>query len=510
VRQTRAGARVQKPVYTIICPDLFRRFSLFYIYTVVKLSHTTASPTEVIRQATRLNVRILIPSGVLGLGFDKAALAVGVANQPDAICIDGGSTDSGPFYLGTGTTKYSEAATRSEWRDLLIARHTLGVPLIIGSCGTCGTDSTVDWMYDLTLSIASELGYNLKVARLYCSQNSTVISQALNNHKIQALSPELPIANADIDQCSNIVALAGVEQINAAVDTGADVILAGRTTDTAVIAAIPIARGVQEGTAWHGSKIGECGALCSTDPTSGVIQIDFRETEFVVTPLAEGATCTPHSVSAHMLYENADPLRLLEPGGVLDVSSAHYSSLDERSVSVTGSQWIKSDRYTVKLEAARLAGYQTSSLVIVRQPGYVSSVREWVDKLTVFLTDHIQLRMNLTQDDYTLECRMIGIDATLGTLEYLPSSPSEVGILVLITAGTQAIATDIAKLCNPFLLHFPLTSDEALPTFAFPYSPAESERGAIFEFALNHILILDDPMECFRIKVSGSEHATLS
>ena len=48
--------------------------------------------------------RVLIPAGVLGLGFDQTALARGVAAQPDIICIDGGSTDSGPFYLGTGTS----------------------------------------------------------------------------------------------------------------------------------------------------------------------------------------------------------------------------------------------------------------------------------------------------------------------------------------------------------------------------------------------------------------------
>ena len=49
--------------------------------------------------------RVLIPAGVLGLGFDQTALARGVAAQPDIICIDGGSTDSGPFYLGTSCFK---------------------------------------------------------------------------------------------------------------------------------------------------------------------------------------------------------------------------------------------------------------------------------------------------------------------------------------------------------------------------------------------------------------------
>ena len=50
-------------------------------------------------------VRVLIPTGALGLGWDRDALARGIANGPDIIAIDGGSTDSGPSYLGRGVSK---------------------------------------------------------------------------------------------------------------------------------------------------------------------------------------------------------------------------------------------------------------------------------------------------------------------------------------------------------------------------------------------------------------------
>ena len=90
--------------------------------------------------------RILIPSGVLCLGFDREALARGIAAKPDLIAIDGGSTDSGPYSLGTGTSKYARSVTRSEWRELMLARAEAGVPLVIGTSGTCGADACVDWM----------------------------------------------------------------------------------------------------------------------------------------------------------------------------------------------------------------------------------------------------------------------------------------------------------------------------------------------------------------------------
>ena len=449
--------------------------------------------------------RVLVPSGVLGLGFDRQALARGVAMRPNIICIDGGSTDSGPFSLGSGTSKYARAATKSEWRQLMQARAEAGVPLVIGTAGTCGTDSTVDWMYDITCELAAELGQTLRVARLYSSQPAARVADALAKGDVIPLFPAPDVTDASLHDMTNIVALAGAEQIQAALATGADIVIAGRTTDTAIISALPLQRGDHPGGAWHAAKIAECGALCSTNPTSGVIVVDFDADGFTVEPMADGACCTPHSVSAHMLYENSDPFILYEPGGHLDVTQARYSALDARRVRVAGSEWVPG-RYTVKLEGARIAGYQTTILAVLRDAHYVANARRWADQLHTYLTDTIVHRMGLAATEYTLEFRLIGIDATLGAMENRAGDPVEVGVLGLITAATAETAAEIGKLVNPFVLHYPLTQDEELPTFAFPYSPAQSERGAFYEFALNHIMVLADPMSAFRIVVDEVTH----
>lgn len=462
--------------------------------------------------------RVLVPSGVLGLGFDRRALARGVAARPDIIAIDGGSTDSGPYSLGTGTSKYSRAVTRSEWRELMLARAEAGVPLVIGTAGTCGTDSTVDWMHDITAELATELGQRLTVARLYSSQPAARVGEAIAAGRLHPLTPAPEVSVERLAGMANVVALAGAEQVQAALATGADIVIAGRTTDTAIIAALPLARGEHAGGAWHGAKIAECGALCSTNPTSGVVQVDFDREGFTVEPLAEGARCTPHSVSAHMLYENADPFILHEPGGHLDVTRARYRALDDKRVRVEGSAWVPG-RYTVKLEGARVAGYQTSIMAILRDVRYVAGAREWVDGLTRYLHGLIEQRMGLEapavafgsphgsrRNAYSIEFRLIGVDAALGALENRRGAPVEVGVLGLITAETAELAAEIGKLANPWVLHYPLTPDEELPTFAFPYSPAQSERGALYEFALNHVMELDDPMRAFRIEVSEVGH----
>jgi len=450
--------------------------------------------------------RVLVPAGVLGLGFQAEALARGVAARPDIICIDGGSTDSGPHSLGTGISKYSRASCKAEWRQLMLARAEAGVPLAIGSAGTCGTDSTVDWLFDITEELAAELGQTLRVARLYSSQPAARVVAAHAEGRLHPLDPAPEIDAERLRALSNIVALAGAEQIGAALRTGADIVIAGRTTDTATIAALPLMRGAHAGAAWHAAKIAECGAQCSNRPTSGVVMIEIDDSGFTVEPMATGAACTPDTVFAHMLYENADPFRLAEPGGHLDVTDARYVALDARRVRAEGARWIPGP-YTVKLEGARQVGFQTTMLAILRESRYVQNARDWATRLHTFLTEEIATRLNLGPDRYTLEFRLIGIDAVLGAAETRVGDPVEVGVLGLATAETQAMAEEIAQLANPFLLHFPLSEDEPLPTFAFPYSPVHSNRGPVYEFALNHVMALDEPMAAFRLDVTEVGHA---
>jgi hypothetical protein len=445
-----------------------------------------------------MGTRILIPSGALGLGYDKAALDRAVAAKPDLIAIDGGSTDSGPSYLGRGVSKYATESTKIEWQGLIEARAAAGCPLVIGTAGTCGTNSTVDWLYNITLEILSDLGQSAKIARLYSEQDPAKIAQT----PLSPLSAAPHVDAGTIQNCTHIVALAGAEQIQTALNTGADIIIAGRTTDTAIIAALPLQNGNHAGAAWHGAKIGECGALCATNPQSGVILVDFDETGFTVTPMADGAKATPHTVSAHMLYENSDPFILFEPGGHLDVTRAKYTAIDDVSVRVTGSQWVPSDTYTVKLEGARIAGFQTILMVLLRDAHYVANAQIWCDDIIAKHATKVADRLGLDPATWHAELRIIGQNANLGTLEQRTSDATELGVLAILTAPDQATANTLGKMMNPYLLHHPLTQEEEQPTFAFPFSPAEIDRGAAYEFVLHHVMALVDPMDAFRLVVT--------
>ena len=120
--------------------------------------------------------------------------------------------------------------------------------------------------------------------------------------------------------------------------------------------------------AWHGAKIAECGALATNNPSSGVVLLEFDKNGFTITPMCVKTKATPQTVFAHMLYENADPYILFEPGGYLDVSKAKYKKNQNNGVRVEGSKWYNKSPYTLKLEGARLVGYQTISCLLYTSP----------------------------------------------------------------------------------------------------------------------------------------------
>ena len=106
--------------------------------------------------------------------------------------------------------------------------------------------------------------------------------------------------------------------------------------------------------------------------------------------------------------------------------------------------------------------------------------------------------VRLAEGSYKFDVRCYGLNAILGALAPEHKTPAEVGILFKARAADQATATAIARLANPLLLHLPLPGMVDMPSFAFATSPAEIERGAVYEFVLNHTVDVSDGCELFR------------
>lgn len=447
------------------------------------------------------SVGILVPTGMLGAGFDPGTVARGLALGADVIAVDGGSTDSGPYYLGTAQAKTADDAVRRDLRILLAAVSEARIPLIVGSCGTSGTDAGVRWAAGIVSEICAEDGLDLKVARIYSEQSAEDLLPRLRDGRIHPLAPSGPLEEETLRRCTHIVAMMGHEPIEQALQSGADVILAGRATDTAVSAAFPLMRGMPSGPVWHAAKIVECGAQCTTSPGSGGVFARIDHSGFTIEPLDPEAACTPMSVAAHMLYETADPFTMREPGGTIQVADARYTTLSERVVRVEGSRFETAPQYTVKLEGAAVAGYQAVSFVGIRDPRILGSVAEWVDRMGTVLAERVERVLGLPAGSWDADLRLYGYNAILGDLETAPPTPSEVGVMLIVSAADQRTATDISKIANPLLLHLPLPGQRYLPSFAFAASPAHTDRGPAYEFTLNHVTDVTSPLELFRLEI---------
>ncbi|UPZ26967.1 DUF1446 domain-containing protein [Streptomyces sp. LRE541] len=447
-------------------------------------------------------VGILTPSGMLGAGFTPESIERGLTLHPDVIAVDGGSTDSGPHYLGAGVAKTTAAAVGRDLRILLKAAATADIPLIVGSCGTSGTDSGVDWVAGIAEQIMAEEGLDLRIARIYSEQEPTFLKGELDAGRIHPLTPHGPLEPRTLEGCTHIVGMMGHEPFVEAIRAGAQVVLAGRATDTALAAAVPLMLGMPAGPTWHAAKIVECGGQCTTDPRAGGVFATIDHSGFVIEPLDPANACTPISVAAHMLYETANPYRMREPAGTLDVSDATYTALDERRVRVEGSRFEPAEQHTIKLEGARVTGYETVSFAGIRDPYITAHIDRWAALLRVILSERVGQTLGLTDDDYGLDIRLYGHNAILEDIEPDSGPPREVGVMLLVNAPSQATATAIAKVANPLMLHLPLPEMEYLPSFAFATSPAETQRGAAYEFVLNHVVEVDSPTSMFRTQHS--------
>jgi len=300
----------------------------------------------------------------------------------------------------------------------------------------------------------------------------------------------------------------------AALAEGVDLIVAGRCSDSALYAALPISMGLPHGLAWHAGKVLECGTSCCEKPSHhGVVLGIVRPDEVIIRPYGPALRCTPQSVAAHSLYENADPFRFTEASGVLDLTATIYEQADDTSVRIRGSVFEPASQYTIKLEGAELVGYQSILIGGIRDPYILGEFDAWLDKVKLRVADsvHKVFGRDLTELGGRIDYHVYGRDGVMGALEPERGRvPHEVGIVVEATAPDQATATALVQLTRQPLLHQPTTKWKGSITgFACLHNPSHVERGPVYQFNLNHV-VLTAPQAMFRtrfITLEGAAHA---
>lgn len=455
--------------------------------------------------AQKLEVRVVAATGACGSGFKERSLEAAMARSPHFIGSDCGSTDPGPFALGTGKTAFSRASITRDLRLMLKAARRAKIPLLLGSAGTAGGIPQVALFREIIEEIAAEEHLSFKLATIQAEQDKAYLKRRMGEGRITPLHPAPAFDEGVIDRAERIVGMMGDEPFLRALENGADVVLAGRASDCAIYAGIPTQMGIPAGVAWHAAKILECGAASVKQRTGAdSLMCTLREDHFDVEPLDPALRCTPQSVASHSLYENADPYRLVESTGTVDLSQATYEAIDERRVRVRGSRFEPAARYTVKLEGAEKVGYQTIVIGSVRDPYIIRQLDDWLERFERSLRARVAdvFGDKLPPDQYVFNVRIYGKNGTMGPLEPDPVVHSHEVLLILeATAPTQEMATAIASMARHALLHLPIPEWGGLITgLACVYNPAHIERGPIYRFCVNHVVAPDDPYEMFPIE----------
>lgn len=445
-------------------------------------------------------VRMVSTSGILGYGFPESSLKAGLERKPHMIGVDGGSSDPGPHYLGSGKTITSRVAMKRDMSLMLRGAMANKIPMVIGTCGGAGGEPHLQTCVEIVREIAREHDLHFKLAIIHSEQNKDWLKRKLRDGKIHPLGQAAPLTESVLDRAERIVGMMGPEPHMQALEAGAQVILAGRGTDPAPWAALSMHHGLPPAQSWFAGKLLECACNAALPKKHDCLFVELSKDYVECEPLNPELKCTPLSVAVQALHENASPIIHKEPGGLLDTSACTIAPHTDRAVRVTGMQWTPQP-YTIKLEGAEHVGYSAITFAGTRDPGLISQL----DSFMEFVRESVATKVaafDVSREQYQLVLRLYGKNGVMGDWEPLENPSShEIGILAEVVAKTQDIANAVLSVTRVTLLHSDFRGRLCKEgNMAFPFSPSDIERGPIYEFSLRHVVEPDNPLEMFPIE----------
>ena len=449
-------------------------------------------------------LRIYAPTAIVGYGYREESFQRALEKKPHLIACDGGSTDPGPNYLGMGKAFVGRDAAKRDLKNMLIAGYDHKIPVIIGTSGGAGGDPHLQWTREIVEEIARENDLHFKIALIHSEQDKEYVAEKLDQGKVKPLWPMGSLTRETLDKSTSIVGMAGVEPYIEALNQGAQVILAGRSDDAAIFAAMPIKEEFDPALGWVAGKLLECGAACTVPRQkygSEGLMVSIREDHVLVEAPHPGLQCTPLSVGTFFLHENETPLYHTEPSGVLDLSQLQFEAVDDQTVKITGARFVPSEKYTVRLEGVEFMGYRCICVSSTRDPVLVSCIDSYIDSVRSIARQRVE-GLGIREDEYKLVYRIIGKDSVMGSREPVKElSTHELGVIIEAVAPTQDMANEIVGIARQAAKngHYEgKLCDEGCITF--PYSPSDIPVGPVYQFNMLHVVEPENPLEMFPIE----------
>ena len=447
-------------------------------------------------------IRIITPTGHLGTTpLEKASFERGCAASPDFIVADSGSADIGPYPLGADRPASDEVWQRHDIEAMLLAARRLRIPLILGSASDTGTDRGVDQYVRLVREIAAEHRLApFRLAKIYSEIPVDEVRRRLKDGAtIRGLNGRPDCDAATLDRTDRVVAVMGAEPIRDVLKTGAEVVIAGRSSDCAIFAAPLLEAGHSLADAFFCGKAMECASFCG-EPFMGKETILGRVdgTGVYLTAMHPGQRCTPASVASHAMYERLNPFREYVPGGYLDMSKCSYEQVDEKTTRVMGQTFVPSPTTWIKLEGSGKIAERALFIAGVRDPYTIANLDRAIDWAKGKLAE----RFGPIGNGYDVFYHVYGRDAVMQAMEPTPArAPLEVGIVVEVVCADAARAETICHIAGKNLFYARLPDVKGTAGTAAIMSDEVLHARPAYEWTLNHVIEVADPRELFRARV---------
>jgi hypothetical protein len=447
------------------------------------------------------SVRIITPTGHLGTTpLEKASFERGCAASPDFVVADSGSADIGPYPLGADKAASDEVWQRHDIEAMLLATRRLGIPLILGSASDTGTDRGVDQYVRLVREIAARHGLApFRLAAIYSEIPREEIRRRFKDGaRLRGLNGRPDGDAASLDRTDRIVAVMGAEPVRDALAGGAEVVIAGRSSDCAIFAAPLLEAGHSPADAFFCGKAMECASFCA-EPFMGKETILGRVdgSGVYLTAMHPGQRCTPASVASHAMYERLNPFREYVPGGYLDMTHCRYEQVDEDTTRVTGQTFVASPTTWIKLEGAGKVAERALFICGIRDPYTIANLDRAIDWARGKLTE----RFGPIGQGYDVFYHVYGRDAVMQGMEPTPArAPLEVGIVVEVVCDDAARAETICHIAGKNLFYARLPDVKGTAGTAAIMSDEVLHARAAYEWTLNHAIEVADPRELFHTR----------
>lgn len=445
-------------------------------------------------------VSLLVSTGNLGDNIiEEGTFYEGVKRSIDCFAADAGTADAGPTFLGADMAHNPVVWEKHDLEVMLLESRKKNVPMIVGSCSTTGTDRGVDLYADLIRDIAKEHKLeSFKMALIYSQLNKDDLVEWIDNGESEPLGAGYPLTKEILDQTSYVTASMGIEQIVHALEQGADVILAGRACDDAVLAAYPIFRGFPKGVSLHMGKAAECASLvCWPQKVKESIVATVAEDAFTIEPMHPDQKATPHSVAAHSMYERTNPFIQAVPGGILDMHKSVYEAATERITRVSGSEFLTSEdgTYKVKLEGAGEAGERVYHLVGIRDTRAIENI----DQILVDTREKVSDIIGKDKDNqYELFFHVYGRDAIMRDNEpVVKTRAHELVVIIEVISKDIDLATSVAKCAKFrfFYMNYPGQMNSSGGSVALITDEPLYPKNKCYKWTIDHLIRLDDPLD---------------